>query len=40
MEVFLIYKSEELPYLFEDLEPYIDTHTLALHYRIHPIIYN
>ena len=35
MEVFLIYKLEELPYLFEDLEPYIDTHTLALHYRIH-----
>lgn len=34
-----MYKMPELPYLFQDLEPYIDTHTLALHYNKHQKTY-
>jgi len=30
-----MYKLEPLKYSFEDLEPYIDTHTLALHHLKH-----
>lgn len=30
-----MYQLPKLPYLFQDLEPYIDTHTLGLHYNIH-----
>ena len=30
-----MYKLTSLPYLYQDLEPFIDTHTLGLHYRIH-----
>lgn len=30
-----MYKLPTLPYLYQDLEPYIDTHTLALHYHKH-----
>lgn len=30
-----MYKLEELNYLYQDLEPYIDTHTIALHYNKH-----
>lgn len=30
-----MYKLEALTYLYQDLEPYIDTHTLGLHYNIH-----
>jgi len=30
-----MYKLPMLPYLYQDLEPYIDTHTLAMHYRYH-----
>ena len=30
-----MYKLPSLPYLFQDLEPYIDTHTMGLHYHIH-----
>lgn len=30
-----MYKLENLPYLFQDLEPFIDTHTLGLHYNKH-----
>ena len=30
-----MYKLPILPYLFQDLEPFIDTHILALHYHKH-----
>lgn len=30
-----MYKLESLPYEYEALEPYIDTHTLGLHHRKH-----
>ena len=30
-----MYKLPFLPYLFQDLEPYIDTHTMGLHYNKH-----
>lgn len=30
-----MYKLEKLSYLFSDLEPFIDTHTLGLHYHKH-----
>ena len=30
-----MYELPKLPYLYQDLEPYIDTHTLGLHYNIH-----
>lgn len=30
-----MYKLEPLPYLYQDLEPYIDTHTLGLHHNKH-----
>ena len=30
-----MYKLPVLPYLFQDLEPYIDTHTMGLHYHKH-----
>ena len=30
-----MYKLQILPYLFQDLEPFIDTHTMGLHYHKH-----
>ena len=30
-----MYKKIDLPYLFQDLEPFIDIHTLGLHYHKH-----
>ena len=30
-----MYELLKLPYLFQDLEPYIDTHTMGLHYHKH-----
>lgn len=30
-----LYKINSLPYSYEDLEPFIDTHTLGLHYQKH-----
>ena len=30
-----MYKPKPLPYLYQDLEPYIDTHTLGLHHNKH-----
>ena len=30
-----MYKLPKLSYLFQDLEPYIDTHTMGLHYHKH-----
>ena len=30
-----MYKLPKLQYDYQDLEPYIDTHTVGLHYRIH-----
>lgn len=30
-----MYKLEDLDYLYQDLEPYIDTHTMGLHYNKH-----
>lgn len=30
-----MYKLKPLPYLYQDLEPYIDTHTIGLHYHKH-----
>ncbi len=30
-----MYKLENLNYLYQDLEPYIDTHTMGLHYNKH-----
>ena len=34
-----MYKLEKLPYEFDQLEPYIDTHTLGLHYKKHQLNY-
>ena len=33
-----MYTLPNLPYNYQDLEPYIDTHTLGLHYNIHTVI--
>lgn len=30
-----MYQLEKLNYLYQDMEPYIDTHTMALHYNKH-----
>ena len=30
-----MYKQMPLPFLYQDLEPYIDTHTIGLHYNKH-----
>lgn len=30
-----MYKLQELPYLFQDFEPFIDTNTMGLHYHKH-----
>lgn len=30
-----MYQLPKLPYLYQDLEPYIDTHTMGLHYNKH-----
>ena len=30
-----MYKLDKLNYLFQDLEPFIDTHTMGLHYKKH-----
>lgn len=30
-----MYHLPDLPYLYQDLEPYIDTHTMGLHYEKH-----
>ena len=30
-----MYKLKELPFSYQDLEPYIDTHTIGLHYNKH-----
>jgi len=30
-----MYELPTLPYLYQDLEPYIDTHTMSLHYDKH-----
>lgn len=30
-----MYQLPKLKYLFENLEPYIDTHTMGLHYNKH-----
>ncbi len=30
-----MYQLEPLPYLYQDLEPFIDTHTVGLHYQKH-----
>ena len=30
-----MYKLQDLPYLYQDLEPYISTHTIALHINKH-----
>lgn len=30
-----MYKQDSLPFLYSDLEPYIDTHTMGLHYNKH-----
>ena len=30
-----MYKLNKLPYLYQDLEPYISTHTMGLHYHKH-----
>lgn len=34
-----MYQLPKLPYLFQDLEPYIDTHTMGLHYKKHAMNY-
>ena len=34
-----MYELPKLPYLFQDLEPYIDTHTMGLHYYKHQLGY-
>lgn len=34
-----MYKLPILPYLFQDLEPYVDTHTMGLHYHKHEMNY-
>ena len=33
--MFFLYTLKKLNYLFQDLEPYIDTHTMGLHYHKH-----
>ena len=35
----IMYELPKLPYLFQDLEPYIDTHTMGLHYYKHQLGY-
>ena len=30
-----MYQLPKLPYLYQDLEPFIDTHTMGLHYHKH-----
>lgn len=30
-----MYKLQKLQYLYQDLEPYIDTHTMGVHYNKH-----
>ena len=30
-----MYKLKELPFSYQDLEPFIDTHTIGLHYHKH-----
>lgn len=30
-----MYKLQNLPYSYQDLEPYIDTHTIGIHYHFH-----
>ena len=30
-----MYKLSKLPYLYQDLEPFIDTHTIGIHYHKH-----
>ena len=35
----VMYELLKLPYLFQDLEPYIDTHTMGLHYYKHQLGY-
>lgn len=37
--MFFIYKIFKLNYLYQDLEPYIDTHTIGLHYLKHTMGY-
>lgn len=34
-----MYQLPQLPYLFQDLEPFIDTHTMGLHYYKHEQFY-
>lgn len=34
-----MYELPTLPYLYQDLEPYIDTHTMGLHYHKHEMNY-
>ena len=34
-----MYKLPILPYLFQDLEPYVDIHTMGLHYHKHEMNY-
>lgn len=34
-----MYQLQELPYNYQDFEPYIDTHTLGLHYNKHQKTY-
>lgn len=34
-----MYKQEKLPFSYEDLEPFIDTHTIGLHYNKHELGY-
>ena len=31
----IMYKLQELPYLFQDFEPFIDTNIMGLHYHKH-----
>ena len=35
----VMYELPKLPYLFQDLEPYIDIHTMGLHYYKHQLGY-
>lgn len=30
-----MYQLQPLPFLYQDLEPFIDTHTMGLHYQKH-----
>lgn len=34
-----MYQLQELPFLYQDLEPYIDTHTMGLHHNKHEMNY-